>query len=541
MPQITEYNASPAPNATMSNASDKVQAATGVLAGVANSLDTLGTQITQHAERVDNTNATLQHSNVEAAGKIKWNEMMQSGEAADPEKVKAFTDQLSSQFDNITENMHTTKGKDNAQTAINQAKNDFAVTIAAGHSTAQGEEAAASNTKSVANFSLGIAADPHSFDTTTTTYTTQANNLPGLGPKEKGILIKEATQQFARAAVVGLIEKKDFNGARDFLSSGKANNVLDATQQDQLENQINSRESAQGTAERLAEAAQERAKKEASNTALNKHISNFSSTNADNPAANIDAINHDDNLTPADKGEAIRLMEVEDTMRGAPERAARAAATAGREAQAAARAEAERAQVEGDKKAAVDVMSRINATAGDPTAITDPKEIYSEVKEGGLTVTRANTLVTALNTVNESKKKGDGYAAQYAEFHKSSRQDITNGFASREGNYASFVDYTEPLIQKGLQQGLTAGQMFDKDSKDYVGKGYKAPAVGLDNFDHDETPANTKKAPAFATSTLDKMKREEGVAALYAAVKAGGISPQAATREAHTRWPQGAK
>src|SRR5258708_2822678 len=151
----------------------------------------------------------------------------------------------------------------------------------------------------------------------------------------------------------------------------------------------------------------------------------------------------------------------------------------------------ERADADGDKTAANAVMARINAPPGAPDRITDPKDIYAQVQVGGLTVARANALVTSLNAVKASELKKDGYAAQYAEFHRAARQRIVPfQNAEKEGEYADFIAYTEPLIAKGLAAGKTAGQLFnpDESNPDYVGKGYlKTPLHSATQFEDKKT------------------------------------------------------
>ncbi len=552
MPQIAEYSAGSQEAAPATNANAVSERASGVLTGAANALTTTGTAVTAHEERVDATNLAVQHSQIAADHSVEWDGMVKSGDAADPDKVQAFNDKYKEQFDALPEGMKTTHGiaAATAQGASSAAQLQAKTLIES--SQAQGEQAVQGNKIAINNYSNAARLDPASVAGHVMDYESGVDAIKSLDPKQKAAIKLSGGSEILRGAVDGLVDQKNFDGARELLASDQVSKYVDATQQYQMGLKIDQREHSQEVAARIAEEQKQKAAKEASSAAANDYTKQFGHQDAQTL---VDAINNDDRLTLADKGEITRLMEVNHSIQTAPERAAREAASAGREAQNAAHAAQEHALTESNRKASLEIVRRMDLPFGDPERIAPgaegEKQIRAEAKADGtgLNVTSMNSLISSQKTRDDSIAKGDGIASQMTNFRALSKAERDPSNTTRgKINYENWLNYTEPKIREGLQKGIPFGDLTDKEGKDYIGKGYIDPSKSIDTYeDKGGATTNPVKAPPFTASSLDKIPKgapgsTAGIAALNAAVKAGSISPQAATREVDTRgWRPGAK
>lgn len=439
-----------------------------------------------------------------------------TGNMADPEAIKAFLADREDEISKLADDVHSPTIRRHTAEMQQIMRDRLSTQTFADHQKAVGAMAVESIDYAQKSLSHASAADGGAYEANRDlihVMVAMSGVAPNLAPKAE----IELGKNVAGASIDGMIDRKEFDIARSDIESGRYDQDFNANEKMTWSRKIDSAEATERTLQNAARVATERQKKEVSDKAFDGYIREMFEPNF-NLADWEKRMSHDGDLERAAKPELVRLLNEN-------EAAIRARTTTGRAAET-------RIEAEQDKAVGTSVMQRILSPVGTPDRITDAKDIYAEVANG-LSVPRANSLVASLNNLKTSEMKKDGFAAQYAEFHRRMRAELTLGSPQLEGEYADAMAYAEPIIQSGLTMGLTAGQMFDKDSPAYVLKGYQPKTLSEDVV----LPSAPTKS--FDRAALDKLPKgdagkEKGIAALYDAVKAKQISPAEATQTAIT-------
>lgn len=517
MANIPEYTSRETPGSQLGGANSAGEIAGGVYEGLASGLHSIGEAVQRHGEQQESSKFASDHSALTAIATNAWEDIKKNQDASDPAVRQKFLEDYGEKVDAFTDNITSSAVRAHAEDAIARTKAHFSVTTLSDQSAAAGAQAVQRINDVQNNGAATAYIDPTYYDGAgnVTSMYVAASGLPQNEVPKATVRINK---EIAKSTVDGMLDRGDTANARKDIESGRFDKDLDGTEKAALLRKVVVAEDAYTKAQKDQREEITRQKKDTSEAKQHDYLGALADPTLD-PVKWTHAVLTDKDLSDTAIDSLIRMKD-----------AMRAAAHAEKTAD---HADKEHADAEGDKAAANSILARINAPVGDPNRITDQKEIYDQVKDGGLTVTRANTLVASLNQVKASLLKQDGFAPQYAEFHRAQRAAITHGLVSKEGDYADFMAYVEPLIQKGAARGLTAGQMFDKDSPDYVGKGYKAPALAASSFE-DKKP--TAKAPAFSRATLDTIPRGTGGSAKgIEALKKSGLSRDAMINEAKLR------
>lgn len=134
-----------------------------------------------------------------------------------------------------------------------------------------------------------------------------------------------------------------------------------------------------------------------------------------------------------------------------------------------------------------DIYKQIHAPAGDPGKITDPSQIYDKVRPGGpLTIAGADKAIAEIR--GAKTPEGEAEAQMKKQFFEHvARPQITFTdeqlkIKDQKGdeNFLKFLAAATTVYDKGKASGLTAAQLLDPESKDYVGRiieNFKAPAA----------------------------------------------------------------
>ena len=518
MAAIKEYTSQETPGNPISSASEVGYTAGATMRNLGGALQTGGKAFADFQEHREISNGNVQASALHAKLSNEAEELKTSGKIVDPEEVVKFQQHVDDETSRLLDNVSSPTARLHLNELGQTIRSGFSTRLAIDHQQAYGIQANA-NLEASKNFlSNSAREDPSSIEELWKMADFMAAGS-GVSQEQVPKLSNMIKKEIGKAAIDGMIQNGNAEGAQVMIAAGRFDDIWDSSEKQAQVHEIDAAVKGQRTIDNVAREEKARQAKAASDTKFHSYMSQIYDKDFD-PQAWKKQIVSDPELEKSAAPELIRILN-EDTA------ARRAQGTAERVSQ-------ERAATEADKTIGSAVMGRIMAPPGTPNRITDIKDIYAEVSNG-LSVARANQLATSLNTVTASRLKKDGFAQQYAEFHKNLRQELTLGSPLLEGDYANAMSYAEPLIQKGLQAGLTAGQMFNKDSPDYVLKGYQAPKLS----DQTVLPISNPAAKSFDRAALDKLPKgatgkEKGVAALYEAVQAKQVSPAEASQIATT-------
>ena len=167
-----------------------------------------------------------------------------------------------------------------------------------------------------------------------------------------------------------------------------------------------------------------------------------------------------------------------------------------------------------------DLYRSVHAPEGDPTRVTDPSQLWGHVgSNGDLTLAGVEKLTQEIQ--GRRSPEGESESEMRKQFLSNARSQITgsnDGLHLRDPKgdelFLKFMAQALPAYDEGRKKGLSAAQLLDPSSKDYVG-----------------ASVSTFKRP-MAVWVKDMMEQNEpGVAAAPAAAGTGAAAPDLNSRE----------
>lgn len=163
-----------------------------------------------------------------------------------------------------------------------------------------------------------------------------------------------------------------------------------------------------------------------------------------------------------------------------------------------------------------DLFKRVHSSGDD--RITDPTQLYGHVgADGDLTVAGLKELSSEISS--RRTPDGEAEAEMKRQFFKAAHSQISGtvetwGIKDPKGEelFLKFMVNTENAIKAGKAKGLTASQMYDKDSSDYLGKSIgqfkrNASQRAADLYNEGTQPAT----PAATQATAPDFNTPEGL------------------------------
>lgn len=276
MPQIKTYEATeqlPSPNGAMAEA-----AGTNVLSGFAKGAQKLGSALQEHAAQTETSDLAAQSATLHAELTNEWLNIKRTADPNDHELASKFMEGAQERIDALGDNITSPVARQQFERTSANLKADFATRTLADQAQLAGE-AAVQNSRTQTNaYASSVLADPESFgsvivhDQESLRGMVQAGSLPQTKAIE---LHRENAAQYAQSAVFGYTRAGNFDAAREFLDSDKANAYLDGTQKASLLTHITEAEKAQQADARAAEAEQRRVAKDTAQQQSQKIVANM--------------------------------------------------------------------------------------------------------------------------------------------------------------------------------------------------------------------------------------------------------------------------
>ena len=235
MAQIRTYTAQeqlPSPSGAMADAAGQ-----NALGGIGKGMQKLGSALQEHAAQTETSTLAAQSATLHAELTNEWLNIKRTADPNDHEMAEKFMDSAQQRIDQLGDNLTSPIARQQFERTSANMKADFATRTLADQAQIAGEAAVQNSQIQTNAYASSVLADPDSFgsviahDQESLSGMVQAGSLP---QTEAIKLHRENAAQYAQSAVFGYTRAGNFDAAREFLDSDKANAYLDGTQKASL-------------------------------------------------------------------------------------------------------------------------------------------------------------------------------------------------------------------------------------------------------------------------------------------------------------------
>lgn len=489
MPQIREYDLRQEVKAGVGDTSrttpDDFGASTGrSLEQVGRSVNQLGNQLQRQQEQDEINEITTAMASAQAEATVQLDDQITRG-TVDSEK---FIDGLDQKFGDLSGNYSTRAAQEYFNQSTGKLKNHFIVSAARASSEQAGNKAKASFVVASNKQQAALMNDPSAFQLSLQTMEDGLNARVATGSlaaadAEK---LKIATsREYAKSAIRGW-SKLNPEDAKAQINEGLWDDYLDGDSKKQMMGEAEMGVNARLVEQERTKAAAEKARVEAERKTMNDLFPAIARNELpadkiiDNP--NLDAVTKNQML-----GWSKEYATNSETMRTNP-------------------------------KVFNELFARIHLPPGDPRKITDEKQLNPIVGKG-LDLDGLNKLRNEIQ--GDNTEEGKARSALKASMLNSARSKLVKKDAwgntdfNGEENYQRFLLQQEADYQAGKAKGLTDQELFNPDSKDYIGKSinsfYKTPQQRMqETAARQKQEAMENKARKAAVQSNPELKRKDG-------------------------------
>lgn len=271
MAAIKDYTTQEGISGPISSASEAGEAASGVYAGLASGLHSVGEAVLRFNEQQESSKLSVAASAAHAKLTNEWEDLKTNGDITDPETVAKFNDHVAEVTSQLSSDIGSPSVANHAADLQGTINAGFKVKTLTDHATAVGAQAVTNIDTMVKNYSSSVYMDPHSLDETARLV---GFSIAGSGIPQNKVpeLTLKATKVVAQSAVEGMIENGSPQKALEELARGSYDKYLDGPEKTALVSKANSAVRAQNADERAAEAEARRQEKELAQKASNDII-----------------------------------------------------------------------------------------------------------------------------------------------------------------------------------------------------------------------------------------------------------------------------
>lgn len=494
MPQIREYDqrqeARTGVGDTSRVSADSFGASTGrSLEQVGRSVNQLGNQLQRQQEQDEINDITQAMASAQAEATVRLNDDINRG-AVDSEK---FIDGLDERFGSLSGNYSTRAAQEYFNQATGKLKNHFIVSAASASAEQAGNRAKISFVEASNKQQASLINDPSAFQLSLQTMEDglKARVATGSLPAADAEKLRLATaREYAKAAIRGW-SKLNPEDAKAQIDQGLWDNYLDGDSKKQMLGEADMGISGRRAEQERTQAAALKARAEAQRTTLNKFMPAIV-----NGSQSVDEV-LSSNLDPEDKYKVIGWISQSATNSPA---------------------------MKTNPALFNEVFSRVHLPDGDPKKIYDDKQLLNYVGKG-ISLEDVNKLRNEIQ--GDNTEEGKSRAALKASMLNAARaklvrKDTMMGVADFNGeeNYQRFLVQYQEDYKAGKAKGLSDNDLFNPDSKDYLGKSidrfYKTPQQRLQEDaarrkQQRPPPANPDLLKKDGESIADFRKRTEGL------------------------------
>lgn len=261
MAAIKDYTTQAGISGPISSAEEAGAAASGVYAGIASGLHSVGDAVLRYNEQRESSKLAVDASALHAKLTNEWEDLKTNGDITDPETVQKFNDHVAEETGKLSNDIGSTAIQNHAAEVQGTIAAGFKIKTLADHSTAVGAQAVTNIDTMVKNYSSSVYMDPHSLDETARLvgFSVAASGVPQNKVPE---LTLKATRVVATSAVDGMIENGNPQKALEELASGSYDKYFDGPQKTALVAKANTAIHAQAADERAAESEARRQEKD---------------------------------------------------------------------------------------------------------------------------------------------------------------------------------------------------------------------------------------------------------------------------------------